>query len=132
MELIVFEDDHLLVADKPAGWNTHSPSPFANEGLYEWLKHREPRWRNLAILHRLDKETSGLIVFGKTNEANRGLAQQFEKKRVTKKYVFLTDRVATSSEFVVESSILRVGDKYVSGKSGKRGHPAETRFKLIG
>ena len=37
--VIIFEDEHLLVANKPAGLNTHAPSPFAGEGLYEWLKN---------------------------------------------------------------------------------------------
>jgi len=77
--LIIFEDEHLLVANKPAGWSTHSPAPFAGEGLYEWLKNREPRWARLAIIHRLDKETSGLIVFGKTTVANRSLTDQFSR-----------------------------------------------------
>ncbi len=45
--------------------NTHAPSPYAGEGIYEWLKQREPRWAKLAIIHRLDKETSGVMVFGK-------------------------------------------------------------------
>jgi 23S rRNA-/tRNA-specific pseudouridylate synthase len=52
---VVFEDDDLLVVNKPPGWNTHAPSPYAGEGVYEWLRHREPRWAELAILHRLDK-----------------------------------------------------------------------------
>jgi len=131
MDLIVFEDEHLLVADKPAGWNTHAPSPFANEGLYEWLKHREPRWKNLAILHRLDKETSGLIVFGKTPTANQSLTQQFENRQVAKTYVFLTDRPSRRPEFTVKSNTLRVGEKYISQKSSARGQPAETCFRFI-
>jgi 23S rRNA-/tRNA-specific pseudouridylate synthase len=52
MDLIVFEDEHLLVANKPAGWNTHAPAPFAGEGLYEWLKGRAPDRAALAILRR--------------------------------------------------------------------------------
>ena len=43
MPLILFEDEHLLVVNKPAGWNTHAPDPYAGEGIYDWLKHREPR-----------------------------------------------------------------------------------------
>ena len=78
---IVFEDDDLLVVNKPPGWNTHAPSPYAGEGVYEWLRHREPRWAELSILHRLDKDTSGLMVFGKTPLANRSLTQQFEERR---------------------------------------------------
>jgi 23S rRNA-/tRNA-specific pseudouridylate synthase len=60
---VIFEDEHLLAVHKPAGWNTHAPSPFAGEGIYEWLKNREPRWSSLAIIHRLDKETSGVLIF---------------------------------------------------------------------
>jgi len=68
---VIFEDEHLLVVNKPAGWNTHAPGPHAGEGIYDWLRHREPRWATLAILHRLDKETSGVMVFGKTPAANK-------------------------------------------------------------
>ena len=89
------------MVNKPPGWNTHAPSPFANEGLYDWLKGREPRWSRLAVLHRLDKETSGLIVFGKTPEANRSLARQFESREVRKKYILLTDRADDRPPFTM-------------------------------
>src|SRR5580698_6767272 len=89
---VIFEDEHLLVVAKPAGWNTHAPSPHAGEGIYDWLKHREPRWSSLAILHRLDKETSGVLVFGKTTLANRSLTQQFTGRSIKKNYLLLTDR----------------------------------------
>jgi len=39
---VVFEDNDLLVVNKPPGWNTHAPSPYAGEGVYDWLRHREP------------------------------------------------------------------------------------------
>ena len=67
--LILFEDDHLLVVNKPSGINTHQPDQFAPDGIHEWLTKREPRWRTLSILQRLDKDTSGVMVFGKTREA---------------------------------------------------------------
>src|SRR5204862_2127665 len=51
---VIFEDDHLLAVNKPAGMNTHAPGPYAGEGIYDWLRHREPRWARLAIIHRLD------------------------------------------------------------------------------
>src|SRR5215831_19582375 len=81
---LIFEDEHLLVVNKPPGWNTHAPSPYAGEGIYDWLRYREPRWSRLAIIHRLDKETSGVIVFSKTELANRSLTQQFTKREVQK------------------------------------------------
>jgi 23S rRNA (cytosine1962-C5)-methyltransferase len=125
---VLHEDEHLLVVNKPANWNTHAPSPFAGEGIYDWLKHREPRWASLAIIHRLDKETSGVLVFGKTPLANRSLTEQFTARAVHKTYVLLTDRQPKLDEFVVKSKISRAGGLYASGKLGEE---AETRFKLI-
>lgn len=125
---VIFEDEHLLVVVKPAGWNTHAPSPYAGEGIYDWLRHREARWATLAILHRLDKETSGLLVFGKTPLANRSLTEQFARHRVRKQYLLLTDRAVPEKEFTVKSSLLRVGEKYAS-RSG--GEIAETKFTPV-
>jgi 23S rRNA (cytosine1962-C5)-methyltransferase len=125
---LIFEDEHLLVVNKPAGLNTHAPGPFAGEGIYDWLRHREPRWARLAIVHRLDKETSGVLVFGKTTAANRSLTEQFTQRGVRKKYLLLTDREPKRHEFTAKSKITRAGERYVSGVHGE---PAETRFRLL-
>jgi 23S rRNA (cytosine1962-C5)-methyltransferase len=124
---VMFEDSHLLVVNKPAGWNTHSPGPFAGEGIYDWLRAREMRWSSLAILHRLDKETSGVLVFGKTPVANRSLTEQFTQRRVRKNYLMLTDLKFPRKEITVKSPLLRIGDKYASRPGGEI---AETIFKL--
>ena len=123
---VLFEDEHLLVVNKPAGWNTHAPSPYAGEGIYDWLKHRDPRWASLAIVHRLDKETSGVMVFGKTPLANRSLTDQFAARAVRKTYVLLTDRLVPEETLRVVTHLTRVGDRYRSTSSGDR---AETIFK---
>ena len=125
---VIFEDEHLLVVAKPAGWNTHAPSPYAGEGIYDWLKHREPRWASLAILHRLDKETSGVLVFGKTPLANKSLTEQFTARRVQKKYLLLTDRTVPAKEFTVKTELVRVGEKYASRPGGEM---AETKFTPV-
>ncbi|HUC86623.1 MAG TPA: pseudouridine synthase, partial [Candidatus Acidoferrales bacterium] len=125
---VIFEDEHLLAVNKPAGWNTHAPSPYAGEGIYDWLKHREPRWASLAIIHRLDRETSGVMVFGKTPLANRSLTEQFAQRHVRKTYVLLTDRQVPGKEFTARSTLARVGDKYASRPGGEA---AETRFAPV-
>ena len=127
---LIFEDEHLLVVNKPAGWNTHSPAHFSGEGLYDWLRNREPRWSKLAIIHRLDKETSGVIVFAKTKTANRSLTEQFTQRRVKKKYLLLTDRPVAKKHLTIESALVRVGDKYVSRPAHPGSDLAETRFQL--
>ena len=126
---VIFEDEHLLVVYKPAGWNTHAPSPFAGEGIFDWLRHREPRWSSLAILHRLDKETSGVLVFGKTPLANKSLTEQFTQRRVRKKYLLLTDRAVPEKEFTVKTALIRVGEKYVSRPPHAGAEIAETKFR---
>jgi 23S rRNA (cytosine1962-C5)-methyltransferase len=126
---VIFEDEHLLVVSKPAGWNTHAPSPLAGEGIYDWLKHREPRWSPLAILHRLDKETSGVLVFGKTPLANRSLTEQFTERRVRKKYLLLTDRTVPPKKFTVKTALVRVGEKYASRPPHAGAEIAETKFR---
>jgi len=124
---VLHEDEHLLVVNKPAGWNTHAPSPFAGEGIYDWLKHREPRWAKLAIIHRLDKETSGVMVFGKTPLANWSLTEQFAGRAVQKKYLLLTEHAPKQPALAVKSRMIRAGERYVSGAHGEA---AETKFEV--
>ena len=128
---LVHEDDELLVVDKPAGLNTHAPGPYAGEGLYDWLRGREPRWGALAIIHRLDKEVSGLIVFSKTPLANRSLTAQFTQRTVKKKYLLLTDRPLAGREWVARGVLVRAGERYVQRPVHAGGDVAETRFRLV-
>ena len=121
----------MLVVNKPAGLNTHAPSPYAGEGLYDWLRHRKPRWSNLAIIHRLDKETSGVIVFSKSAIANRALTEQFASHTIRKTYLFLTDRAASRSELSIRSALVRAGEKYLSRPVHVGGTTAETRLRLL-
>src|ERR1700757_328651 len=111
---VIFEDEHLLAVNKPAGWNTHAPSPYAGEGIYDWLRHREPRWASLAIIHRLDKETSGVLVFSKSAVANRSLTDQFTRRAVQKRYLFLTNRETPAKPFTIQTMLVRAGEKYLS------------------
>jgi 23S rRNA (cytosine1962-C5)-methyltransferase len=128
---LIFEDEHLLVVNKPAGWNTHAPSPYAGEGIYEWLRGREPRWEHLAIIQRLDKETSGLLVFAKTSVANRSLTAQFAGRAVRKKYLLLTDRPTPEKTLRLESALVRAGLKYLSRPVHAGGQIAETWFRPL-
>jgi len=128
---VLHEDEHLLVVNKPAGWNTHAPAPFAGEGIYDWLRAREPRWASLAIVHRLDKETSGVMVFGKTPLANRSLTQQFEQRKVEKVYVLLTDRQPARDSLVVKSAIVKAGAKYLARRTHSVENFAETSFRVV-
>ncbi|MEQ1785824.1 MAG: pseudouridine synthase [Acidimicrobiales bacterium] len=86
-----FEDEHLLAVTKPAGVNTHRPDTHAQDGMHEWVQRQRPD-QSLSILHRLDKGTSGLLLFGKTSDANRALTAQFEARTVAKRYELVVAR----------------------------------------
>jgi 23S rRNA (cytosine1962-C5)-methyltransferase len=128
---VLREDDHFLVVNKPAGISTHAPSPYAGQGIYEFLRGREARWADLATIHRLDKETSGLLVFSKTAAANRSLTQQFTARRVEKKYLFETDRPADFQEREAESALVRAGDRYMARPVHAGAATASTRFRFL-
>src|SRR5580658_6906559 len=81
------EDEDLVVLEKPAGVNTHRADEHAADGFYEWARSRLPAWRDLALLHRLDKDTSGLLVFSKTSAGSKSVNDQMEARSVEKRYL---------------------------------------------
>ncbi len=94
---IVYEDDDLLVVNKPAGMVVH-PAPGHGEGtLVNAILHHCPQIERVGskqrpgIVHRLDKETSGLIVVAKNNEAHHNLQAQFKARSVHKEYLALVE-----------------------------------------
>ena len=141
---VLFEDQHLLIVNKPAGINTHRPDPYTTDGIYDWFR-KTPGRADLSTLHRLDKETSGILVFGKTTLANQSLTDQFAKRKVKKTYLLLTDRLETfarseKDSFIVRGQIIRDGNSYrarelkvPSSPSKSRRIPdlAETHFKIV-
>ena len=129
---VIFEDEHLLVANKPAGLNTHAPDSYAGEGLYDWLRHREPRWGEIGIVQRLDKETSGVIVFPKTPQAKRSLTDQFTRHTARKKYLLVTDRPLHQPSVTAVSEIVRTGERYAGRPLHSGGERAETQFTVLG
>jgi 23S rRNA (cytosine1962-C5)-methyltransferase len=131
LRCILYEDEHLLVVNKPAGWNTHAPAPYAAEGIYDWLRNRDLRWSGLSTIHRLDKDTSGVIVFGKSGEANRALTAQFTGRSVRKRYLFLSDQPLPKEPLTVRGVLVRAGERYLNRAVFKGGDVAETRFRLL-
>lgn len=135
--LILHEDEDLLVVNKPPGINTHAAGPYAGEGLYDWLRRREPRWADLAIVQRLDKETSGVLVFSKSRVGNVALTRQFSLRRVSKEYELLARRRPAGDDFTVRSRIRKGRGRFESldedsDGDGADGLEAETRFVVLG
>lgn len=94
---ILFEDDDLLIIDKPAGMVVH-PAPGHDDGtLVNAILHHCPSIEGIGgerrpgIVHRLDKETSGLLVVAKNDRAHRHLQAQFKARTVHKEYLALLE-----------------------------------------
>lgn len=103
---VIYEDDHLLVVNKPAGLVVH-PAPSVKEPtLVDWLMHRGISLSTIAgeerhgIVHRIDKETTGALVIAKTNEAHVHLSEQLRDKSMGRYYLALIDYPLKSSGIV--------------------------------
>lgn len=110
---IVFENNDLVVVNKPAGMVVH-PSPGHSDGtlVHAALGHI-PDLEGIGgeerpgIVHRLDKDTSGLIVIAKNEQAHRWLQEQFKSRKVEKKYIALVDGKPPTPKGRVEAPIGR-------------------------
>ncbi|NDY91596.1 RluA family pseudouridine synthase [Ideonella livida] len=85
---VLFEDDHLLVVNKPAGVAVHGGSGVSY-GVIEQLRRARPQARFLELVHRLDKETSGLLLVAKKRSALTALQDQFRHRQTGKTYAAL-------------------------------------------
>ncbi len=124
-----FEDDDLVVLEKPAGVNTHRADEHAQAGFFEWARSRKPAWRELGLLHRLDKETSGLLVFSKSARGAKSVTDQMEGRSVEKRYLFYCAHAERPRE---QSCDDRVG-KARQGVAAldPRGAEAVTEFRVL-
>ena len=85
---ILFEDEHLLAIDKPAGVAVHGGSGVAF-GVIEQLRMARPDWTFLELVHRLDRETSGILLVAKKRVALKNLQEQFRERETDKMYLAL-------------------------------------------
>lgn len=88
---ILYEDADVIVINKPAGLSTHAPEPDREDDvrsrLLDFMRARGDKEPYLGIHQRLDRDTSGVLLFTKRKEANRSIAEQFEGRSVEKGYV---------------------------------------------
>jgi len=137
---IVFEDEHLLVVDKPAGLVVHPAAGNLDGTLVNALLHHcggslsgiggvaRP-----GIVHRIDKDTSGLLVVAKTDVAHEGLARQFAAHSIDRRYLAIVTGVPKVSEGVVDAPLARssTNRKKIAIVEGSRGKRAVTHWKRL-
>lgn len=137
---VVYEDDAILVIDKPAGLVVHPAPGHERDTLVDALLAHVPDLDTAAdptrpgIVHRLDKDTSGLMIIAKTPESHTALARQMQAHTTVKRYLALVEGQMTVSEGVVEAPIGRDPRNrqrmaVVSLAAG--GREARTRFRVL-
>jgi 23S rRNA pseudouridine1911/1915/1917 synthase len=110
---IIYEDKDVIVIDKPAGLTVHPVAGRVQNTLVNALLARYPGLANTGdpmrpgIVHRLDKDTSGLIIIAKNQEARDNLVEQFKNHRVKKGYIALVNGILKPEKGAIEAPIGR-------------------------
>jgi len=130
----IFEDDDILVIDKPPGLLTIATESERERTAYRLLFAyvAAQRGRRLFIVHRLDRETSGLIVFAKSPAAKRTLQEQFQERSVERRYVAVVEGRLADAEGTLRTRL--AADKNLRVRSTRRrdrGKEAITDYRVL-
>lgn len=135
---VIFEDDSILVLDKSAGWivndaETVGKTPVIQTWLAQNFKYQISNDKLLrgGIVHRLDKETSGLLIIAKTKEAFENLQTQFKSREVKKVYTALVHGKLEPEEGVVNAPVGRLPWNRERFGILPGGRNAETAYKVM-
>ncbi|CAL4043255.1 23S rRNA pseudouridine(955/2504/2580) synthase RluC [Buchnera aphidicola] len=128
---ILYEDDCLLIINKPSGIAVHGGSGI-NFGIIEIIRKLRPKNRFLELVHRLDRDTSGILILAKKRSALRDLHQQLREKKIKKKYITLVHGKWPKYRNNISAPLLKT--KLLNKKNivqiSKQGKIAETHFSI--
>src|SRR4030042_3485924 len=133
---IIFEDENLMVLEKPAGWIVNeAETTKGQQVIQEWLNKLDYSLANnreyrSGIVHRLDKETSGILLVAKTKEAFEKLQQEFKERRVEKTYTALVHG-RVERDGIIEVPVGRLPWRRDRFGVLAGGREAETRYRVI-
>ncbi len=126
--ILLYEDEAVLVVHKPAGLLTIADRFGDTENLRHWL---EVRFGKVWVVHRLDRETSGVVCFARTEAAHRHLSQQFERHAVEKSYLAVLSGVVPDGAGAIDRPIAphpNIAGKMIVSASGK---PSLTHYRVV-
>lgn len=126
---IIYEDDHMLILNKPSGTAVHGGSGL-KFGAIEALRALRPDARFLELVHRIDRDTSGILLVAKKRSALRQLQEQFRNKTVQKYYFALVMGEWKASCKQVTAPLLKNEVNSIV-RVNPNGKPSDTRFKVL-
>lgn len=133
---ILFEDEYIIVLNKPIGVPTHSTlDPDRDHlvaGLKRYLKERDGKVSYVGLHHRLDKDTSGIVLLTKQQSVNKAVGDLFAKRKIEKTYMAVTfNKNIKKDSWSIESHLARKPDSQVMQSVKSGGDHALTDFELI-
>jgi 23S rRNA pseudouridine1911/1915/1917 synthase len=133
---VIYEDNNIIVIDKPAGLLTHSKGalnlePTVASFIKPKLNDEGLSGNRAGIVHRLDRDTSGVIVAAKNTIALRHLQNQFAARKVKKRYIAVVEGKLEQPQAAVDAPIGRNLKKPQTFKVTANGKPAVTKYKVI-
>lgn len=135
---VIYEDDEIAVIDKPAGMVVHPGTGNDTGTLVNALLARYPKLTEMrntdgrqGIVHRLDKDTSGLMVIALTDHARLNLIKQFQERTVQKVYLALLERTPKTVTGRIDAAIGRDPRQRKRMAVQREGRPAVTEFTVI-
>ena len=135
---IIFQDESILVLAKPPGWIVNEAATTTDQPVVQkWLGEMKyplsgSRLLRSGIVHRLDKETSGILLVAKTQDAFENLQAQFKAKKVTKSYLALLHGRLKQAEGAVEAAVGRLPWRRDRFGVLPGGREAKTSYKTLG
>jgi len=133
---IVFEDDDLIVVNKPSGLLTMSTGRSDETTMYtlltDYVRHRNPRAR-IFIVHRLDRDTSGLLIFAKTADTKYALQDYWDEAVLERRYVAVTEGVPSEPTGRIVSWLKENSKSFIvtSSPTDNGGQKAITNYKVL-
>jgi 23S rRNA pseudouridine1911/1915/1917 synthase len=134
---IVYEDEDLLVVDKPPGLTVHPAPGHPDHTLINAILSHVPHLARMGdslrpgIVHRLDKDTSGLMIVAKNRVAQMNLIEQFRKRSVVKAYLVLVKGHLTPEKGIIDAAIGRDARNRKRMAVVREGRPARTQYQVV-
>ncbi len=125
---ILFENDDLVALNKPPGMLSIPDRMQSEPSLKDLLVNR---YGVIFTVHRLDKDTSGVILFAKNETAHKYLSLQFENRETEKYYVGLVQGTLAKKEGIIEEAIIEHPVKKGLMTTAKKGKPSVTEYKVL-
>ena len=132
---ILFEDSYMLIIDKPAGIPVHPSMEHYKDSLSNGVKYYFDiidLHRKIRIVNRLDRNTSGIVIFAKNEYIQECLIKQMQKEVFQKKYIAFCEGIFDNTSGIINASIARKEKSIIERCVNSNGQEAITKFKVLG